>query len=114
MSVVLNDLLLFSCLTALVTGIVIAAAMLIIWRWKRVFELSAPSLAVSWHAEHVCADRTPPRGGASNGELGAEALGGLWAAALEMPERAERHTSYALLSGPIKKAPLSAGLGVLG
>src|SRR5262249_35034545 len=47
-------------------------------------------------------------------ELGAEALGGLWAAALEMPERAERHTSYALLSGPIKKAPLSAGLGVLG
>ena len=30
MSVVLNDLLLFSCLTALVTGIVIAAAILII------------------------------------------------------------------------------------
>ena len=30
MSVVLNDLLLFSCLTALVTGIVIAAATLII------------------------------------------------------------------------------------
>jgi hypothetical protein len=30
MSVVLNDLLLFSCLTGLVTGIVIAAAMLII------------------------------------------------------------------------------------
>jgi len=52
--------------------------------------------------------------GASNGELGAEALGGLWAAALEMPERAEWHTSYAVLSGPIKKAPLSAGLGVLG
>jgi len=46
MSVVLNDLLIFSCLTALVTGIVIAAAILIIWRWKRVFELSAPSLAV--------------------------------------------------------------------
>ena len=30
MSVVLNDLLLFSCLTALVTGIVIAAATLLI------------------------------------------------------------------------------------
>jgi hypothetical protein len=30
MSVVLNDLLLFSCLTAWVTGIVIAAAILII------------------------------------------------------------------------------------
>ena len=30
MSVVLNDLLLFSCLTASVTGIVIAAAILII------------------------------------------------------------------------------------
>jgi len=30
MSVVLNDLLLFSCLTALVTGVVIAAATLLI------------------------------------------------------------------------------------
>jgi len=56
MSVVLNDLLLFSCLTALVTGVVIAAATLLIVsrsasRGLRSLMLSGPLNQQSGHAQ---------------------------------------------------------------